>query len=99
MSEEVNTVESGTANVPNYLWQSIAVTVLCCIPFGIPAIVFAAKVNGLVAEGKIAEAEDASRKAKMWCWVAFGLGLVAIILNLLLQFGVIAGAAATEGGF
>ena len=32
--------------IPNYLWQSIVVTILCCWPFGIPAIVYAAKVMG-----------------------------------------------------
>src|SRR5437762_2059610 len=32
--------------IPNYLAQAILVTVFCCLPFGIPAIVFAAQVNG-----------------------------------------------------
>lgn len=61
--------------VPNYLWQSIACTVLCCVPFGIPAIVFATKVGPALAIGDLAAAREASGKAKMWCWIAFGLGL------------------------
>ena len=32
--------------VPNYLVQSILVTLFCCLPFGIVAIVYAAQVNG-----------------------------------------------------
>ena len=43
-------------NIPNYLWQSIVVTLFCCLPFGIPAIVYAAKVDTLKAQGNIAEA-------------------------------------------
>ncbi len=67
------------AVIPNYLVQSILVTLFCCWPFGIPAIVLAAKVNGLAASGNIAGALDASNKAKMWCWISFGLGLVTLI--------------------
>jgi len=40
-------------NIPNYLWQSIVATVLCCMPFGVVAIVFAAKVDGLIASGNM----------------------------------------------
>lgn len=58
--------------VPNYLAQSILVTLFCCLPFGIPAIVYAAQVNGKVQAGDVAGAQESSRKAKMWCWVAVG---------------------------
>lgn len=78
-------MEEEQVQVNSYLWQSIVVTILCCLPLGIPAIIFAAKVNGYVAEGKIAEAQDASAKAKMWCWIAFGLGIVAIIASVAIQ--------------
>lgn len=84
------------ANIPNYLWQSIVVTILCCWPVGIPAIVFAAKVNGLVAAGQLAEAREASAKARMWCWISFGLGIVVGIASVVFQFAVI-GAAASSG--
>jgi len=70
--------------IPNYLWQSIVVTILCCWPFGIPAIVFAAKVDGLVSRGQYAEAREASDKAKMWAWVSFGSSLVVVVLYILL---------------
>ncbi|NER07984.1 MAG: CD225/dispanin family protein [Okeania sp. SIO3C4] len=32
-------------NVPSYLTQAILITVFCCLPFGIVAIVYAAQVN------------------------------------------------------
>jgi hypothetical protein len=69
----------GGANIPNYLWQSIVVTVFCCWPFGIPAIIFAAKVDGLKSRGDLAGAQAASASAKTWCWVAFGCGLLAVL--------------------
>ena len=73
------------ANVPNYLWQAIVATLLCCLPFGVPAIVYASKVNSLTAVGNLAAAQEASRKAKFWCWMSFGFGLAAILLSILLQ--------------
>lgn len=72
------------ASVPNYLVQSILVTIFCCWPFGIPAIVFAAQVNSKLAQGDYHGAVDASSKAKMWSWISFGLGLTVGLLYLLL---------------
>jgi hypothetical protein len=78
------------------LVQSILVTLFCCLPCGIVAIVYAAQVNGKVAAGDIAGAMNSSQKAKTWSWVAFGLGLVAILIQVI--FGVIgAGAVAVQG--
>lgn len=71
--------------VPNYLVQAIGVTVLCCLPFGIPAIVFAAQVNGKLQAGDVQGAMDCSRKARMWCWISFSLGLTATMLYVLLM--------------
>lgn len=64
------------ANVPNYLVQSILVTVFCSSILGIVSIVFAAQVNGKLSQGDIAGAQDMSNKAKMFCWIAFGVGLL-----------------------
>ena len=72
--------------VPNYLWQSIVVTACCCLPFGIVAIVFAAQVNSKLAAGDVQGAMASSRKANMWCWIAFGLGLVSNLAFVALSF-------------
>lgn len=72
-------------HIPNYLWQSIVVTIFCCWPLGIPAIVFAAKVDGLIARGDLAGAAEASKNAKMWSSIAAGIGLVVIIGYILLM--------------
>lgn len=70
--------------VPNYLWQSIVATVLCCIPFGVVAIVFAAKVDGLLARGDIAGAEAASKSAKTWLVAAIATGGAVVLIHLVL---------------
>ena len=51
-------------------------SIFCCWPLAIPAIIFAAKVNGQVAAGDMAGAQDSSKKAKMFSYIAIGLGLV-----------------------
>jgi len=69
--------------VPNYLVFAILTTVLCCLPAGIPAIVYAAQVNGKLMAGDYAGARAASNNAKLWCWVAFGIGLAGTLLWIL----------------
>lgn len=65
--------------IPNYLVPSI-LTLCCCWPLSIVAIVFAAQVNSKLAAGDIAGARDASAKAKMFCWIAFGIGLAGWLI-------------------
>ena len=36
-------------HIPNYRIPSILVTIFCCLPLGIAAIIFAAQVDGKVA--------------------------------------------------
>jgi predicted RNA-binding Zn-ribbon protein involved in translation (DUF1610 family) len=73
--------------VPNYLVQAILVTLFCCLPGGIVAIVYAAQVNGKVQQGDIQGAMNASNNAKTWCWVSFGVGLVLILTNVIRVIG------------
>lgn len=75
--------------VPNYLVQSVLVTLCCCMPFGVVAIVYSSNVNSKLAVGDIAGAQEASRKAKMWAWIAFGAG--ALIGGLYLLGGILSG--------
>lgn len=87
---------SGMAEPANYLWQSIVVTVLCCLPFGIPAIIFSTKVKPAYQSGDYQGALDASKKAKMWCLVALILGLIANILVIGLQIAAVVSGAAMQ---
>lgn len=82
-------------SVPNYLVQAILATVFCCLPCGIAAIVFAAQVNSKLAAGDLDGAIESSRKAKMWCWISFGVGLAGTIIYLMIMaLGMIAGLMA-----
>jgi len=79
------------ASVPNYLVQSILVTFCCCVPLGIPAIVFAAQVNAKLQAGDVAGAIESSNKAKMWSWIAFGSGaLIGVAYLSLAMLGALA---------
>ena len=69
---------SGAQAVPNYLAQAILVTLFCCMPFGIVAIVYAAQVSPKLTSGDYVGAREASDKARFWCWLAFGIGLATI---------------------
>lgn len=69
--------------VPNHLVGAILVTVCCCMPLGVVSILYAAKVNGLLAAGKLRDAQDASKNASIWMWVAFGLGIVSNIICII----------------
>jgi len=81
----------GPSNIPNYLVPAI-LSLFCCWPLAIVAIIFAAQVNGKVQSGDLAGAMDASKKAKMFSFIAIGLGLVVGIIYLLLTLlGVAAG--------
>ena len=70
--------------VPNYLVFAILTTVFCCLPTGIPAIIYAAQVNGKLLAGDYAGAQAASNNAKIWCWVSFGIGLCGTLFWILI---------------
>jgi Interferon-induced transmembrane protein len=70
------------ASVPNYLVPAI-ISLFCCLPGGIVAVIFAAQVNGKVAAGDTAGAQDAAKKAKMFAFISIGLGLLGIICYVL----------------
>jgi hypothetical protein len=74
--------------IPNYLWRAIVCTVFCCVPLGIAAIFYATQVNTKIVRGDLAGARKSSKRAKMWCWIAFGAGLAvnlfyAVLLSIL----------------
>lgn len=85
----------GPAPDNNMVWAILS-TVLCCLPLGIVAIVKAANVNSLWAQGQYAAAQQASDDAKkfaMWGAIA---GIVVVVLYVIFIF-VIGGAASMSG--
>jgi Interferon-induced transmembrane protein/zinc-ribbon domain len=78
--------------VQNYLVFAILTTIFCCPPAGIPAIVYAAQVNGKLQMGDLAGAQQASKNAKMWCLISLGVALGGFLLYLvLIMAGVMGG--------
>lgn len=79
--------------IPNYLVHAILVTIFCCWPFGIPAIINAAQVNSKVYAGDIQGALNASSRARMWTWISFGLGLTVNLFWAIIWIAAIAGGS------
>lgn len=67
---------AGMTEPSTYLWQSIVIMVLCCLPLGIPALIFATKVKPAFAAGDYVGAQEASKKAKMFCIIGLIVGFI-----------------------
>lgn len=81
----MNTTATG-ARPKNWLVESILVTILCCLPFGIVGIINAANVNSRFDAGDFAGAEKASKEAGKWTKIGFFVGLAGIVLYLIAVF-------------
>lgn len=76
----------------NYLVESILVTVLCCLPFGIMGIINATKVESLYAAGDQESSQRAADEAKKYCKYgviagAVGIGIYLIFILIGVIFG------------
>ena len=78
-------VEGKAAAIPNHLVGAIISTLCCCLPFGIPAIIFATQVNSKIAAGDLEGARKASKNALTWMLVSIGVGIVLQVINILIQ--------------
>jgi hypothetical protein len=86
----------GTATVPNYLVPAI-ISIFCCWPLAIAAIIFATQVNSKVAAGDVAGAEDASKKAKLFSFIAIGIGLLCyVVVGLIYGVAIIAAISGSQ---
>jgi hypothetical protein len=70
--------------IEDYLVPAILVTLCCCLPFGIAAIVYAAQANSKKSVGDWAGAKDAAGKAKMWTWLSLIVGGIVGILWIII---------------
>ena len=83
--------------VASYMGWAIATLILCFWPTGIVAVVYASRVGNLLAMGDVRGAQEASKKAKTWCWVTFGIGIaLCIIAVLIIIFAVAAGVSTID---
>ena len=70
-----------------YLVLAIISTVCCCPPFGIVAIVYAARINNAIIANDSAEAQRAAGNARIWLIVAYAVGILMWIFYLISQIG------------
>ena len=75
----------------SYLVWAVLSTLLCCVPLGIVAIVFAAQVDSKYAVGDFTGAQIASGRAKLWSILSAGslCLLVALYLAAIAFFGAV----------
>ena len=78
-------VPASGAKIENHLTGAILTTLCCCLPFGIVSIVYAAKVNGLVAAGDLVGAQKAADQAKTWIAWGVGIGIVVQLISAIVQ--------------
>lgn len=74
-------------DVPDHLGYAIVVTICCCLPLGIPAIVFAAMANSAKAAGNYQQAAEHAETANKWVIAAFASGIILLLISLLGSFG------------
>lgn len=65
----------------NMVW-AVLTTIFCCLPFGIPAIVFAARVDSLWFSGRHQEAYNAARVSRNWALISAIVAIVGWILYI-----------------
>ena len=85
----------GSATIPNNLVMAI-LSIFCCWPVAIPAIIFATQVNSKIAAGDIAGAQDASKKAKLFAMIAIGCD-VLFWIGMIIYFVFVVGMVAMSG--
>lgn len=78
-----------TSKPDNFLVWAILSTICCCVPFGIPSIVYATKVDSLWAAGDYDGSREAAGKAKKWFWLAFAFGLLLELASVIYYIVVI----------
>lgn len=80
-------VNSQPAGQPpsNGLVGAILTTILCCVPFGIVAIVKAAQVNSLWYSGQAQAAHDAAESSRKWTIAGVVAGLIGGVIYFALM--------------
>lgn len=101
MSEGFGEVRPPGANVPGWLLPaSIVVTLFCCLPTGIAAIVYSVQARSKSQVGDYAGASHAARNARIWVIASVVLGVLAIIAYVVFVviLGVVGGSVQDQYG-
>jgi len=79
----------GGVQPDSHLVWAILVTLFCCLPLGIVSIVKATQVSGLWAQGRYAEAQQASADARKWAMWGAIIGAVVIVISIIINVAVL----------
>ena len=85
-SNVVNSQTPPMARPDSNLVGAIMVTIFCCLPLGIVALVKANKVSEYWDRGMYNEAKEASDSAFLWICLAIAFSIVWVILSFALGF-------------
>ncbi len=93
---------NGSIDSSPYLIFAILATLFCFLPTGIPAIVYAAKIDSAELRGDHDSAADSAKKSKMWsiisaCVAAASL-VIVVIIWVLMVVGIVGIVAAAGAG-
>lgn len=80
---EEQQAQRGTSDSSQLVW-AILVTIFCCLPTGIPAIVYAAQATSRAAAGDYEAAGRAAASAKTWITVSVVLGLLVVLFYVIM---------------
>jgi hypothetical protein len=83
-------------SLPTYLGWAIATLILCFWPASVVALVYGGQVNSKLARGDYNGAVHSSGRAKLWCWISFGVAIAGLILAII-GIVVAAGIARSSG--
>ena len=76
----------------NMIWA--IVSLFCCLPMAIVAIINASKVNDLYHQGNYQGAVEASEKAKKFALIGIGVSIASYVLGFIFLFIIGASASA-----
>lgn len=71
--------EMKPVNSTPYMIFAVFTTLMCCLPFGIAAIVYASRINSLQRMGDFAGASQAAKKAKTFSIISAVMTLIVMI--------------------
>ena len=64
------------SEIDSHMGFAIFVTLCCCLPTGIVAIIFASQVSKHIQNGDYEAAKKSADNAMMFCWISLGIGLL-----------------------
>lgn len=83
IDEEAHEIAEPGERPASYLAWSIVVTLLCCTPIGIVAIVYSALTDSRWRNGDFRGAHRASEAAQMWIIASIVLGLISMPFQII----------------